>query len=69
MLIQNESFDSYDFVTSKHGNQVLEDLGIEYIYTMDNVLKCSHIKKITYGKRVLYMLQPQESYTKEAELS
>ena len=64
-LIQNESFHSYDFITSKHGNQVMENLGIEYSYTMDNVLKCSHIKSITYGKRVLYMSQPQESYSKE----
>ena len=51
MLQGNESFSSWNFSTEKQGEMIFNDLGLN---RYSNLLKCEHIRKITYGKKVLY---------------
>lgn len=55
ILNNNSTFSSYDFSTEKNGKKVLQYLGAGRWKNEDNEeLTCKHIKKITYGKNIIY---------------
>lgn len=53
-LEKRDIFSGYDFKIAKHGDKLLEDLEAGS-YWSKNTLRCEHIVKITYGKKVLYI--------------
>ena len=54
VLKTNDNFSGYDFEVAKHGDKLLEDLGVGS-YWSENAIRCKHIVKITYGKKELYV--------------
>lgn len=52
-LMECDNFNDWDFATRKQGTKFLEALGATSRWE-GNPLKCEHISKITYGKKVLY---------------
>ena len=54
ILQEYDSFSSYNFETQKQGEILLNYLGAGN-YWSSNRIKCEHIIKITYGKKVLYV--------------
>lgn len=52
-LISNDTFSGWNFATATQGEKVIEELGATNHWG-ENPLKCQHICKITYGKKVLY---------------
>ena len=60
MLSQNDYFSSFNFTTVKSGEKIISELGAG-TWRADNPLTCKHIVKITYGKKVLYQNQKNET--------
>lgn len=54
LLAFKECFDTYNFDTNVSGIRLFEELGVDNSFYGKNHLKCEHISKITYRKKVLY---------------
>lgn len=54
VLVRNDSFDKYDFTTTKQGSELLKELLGADRYNSTH-LRCENITKITYGKKELYV--------------
>lgn len=52
-LMERNKFSDWDFATNVQGEKLFEALGATYWWE-GKPLKCEHISKITYGKKVLY---------------
>jgi len=55
ILIEEDNFDNWDFVTRPQGEQIFKTLGASSYGNGGNALKCEHISRITYGKKDLYV--------------
>lgn len=53
-LETNDYFCSFNFEVCKQGEALIKALNAGQHHWDDNVLRCTHITKITYGKKVLY---------------
>lgn len=54
-LIKKDYFSDYNFSTRVAGQKLFDELGVSTkMWDNENQLKCEHISKITYGKKVLY---------------
>lgn len=52
-LREKSYFSGYNFETTKRGDEIIANLGAGHWWG-DNPLRCNHIVRITYGKKVLY---------------
>ena len=52
-LVERRDFDTWKFVTSTQGEKVYKALGLSPRGN-ETPLKCEHIRRITYGRKVLY---------------
>lgn len=53
-LVKNDYFSGCDFATTKSGSEIIKNLGADYCYNSKKGVTCQNIKRITYGKKVLY---------------
>lgn len=53
-LTDCDYFTTYDFPSRVQGKLIFDILGVNDSWTGDNQLKCEHISKITYKKKVLF---------------
>lgn len=55
ILSENDYFSSYNFITNKSGEDIINKLGAgEWRGDKKELLTCEHIIKLTYGKKILY---------------
>ena len=52
-LVDERNFSSYDFDTSKKGEEIMKVFGVK-AFNLENYLRCKDIYEITYGKKGLY---------------
>ncbi len=54
-MIHKDSFDSYDFPVRKHGEELLEHLGVGGYWNSEQNITCKEISKIMYRGKNLYI--------------